>query len=247
MENRNRSNKFKRDLMVSPSMCDGDSLMSIPAAFDLFQDTATMHADTLDIGPAGMNRRRMFWVITKTVMRIERRPEMMDDISCETWIQAADRASCERDFAIRAGDEVLAEGRSIWAVISRETGRLVHMDELYPTGIDFDKPAPEGIEFERIGKKFADAELIGAYTVRSIDIDLGGHMNNVNYVRAMLGCFSSEQIRVMGIKAIEVNYISQTYEGETIEFRVRGTENGPEIGAVNTEGKAVFIAKLYTE
>ena len=246
MRNSNGSNRFERELMVSPSMCDGDSLMSIPAAFDLFQDTATMHADTLDIGPAGMNRRRMFWVITKTVMRINRRPEMMEDISCETWIQAADRASCERDFAIRAGEELLAEGRSIWAVISRDTGRLVHMEELYPTGIEFDKPVPEGIAFEKISKKFADDEPVGEYTIRSVDIDLGGHMNNVNYIRALLGCYSSEQIRSMGIKAIEVNYISQTYEGETIEFRMRDTENGYEIGAVNSEGKAVFAARLYT-
>ncbi len=241
------SNKLKRELIVSPSMCGEDSCMSIAAVFDLFQDTATMHADTLDIGPAGMKRRKMFWVITKTVMRIFRRPEMMDEISSETWIQAAERVSCERDFAIKSGDEVLADGRSIWAVISRETGKLVHMDQLYPVGLDFDKPAPEGIAFERLGKKYEDADHIGTYTVRSVDIDLGGHMNNVNYVRAMLGCFSTEEIRDIGIKGVEVNYISQTYEGDEIEFRLRDAENGLEIGALNDDGKTVFSAKLYTD
>jgi hypothetical protein len=63
----------------------------------------------------------------------------------------------------------------------------------------------------------------------------------------MLGCFSIEEIRNIGIKGIEVNYISQTYEGDEIEFRVRDAKNGLEIGALNAEGKAVFAAKLFTE
>lgn len=240
------SNRFQRELMITPSMCGSDSKLSIAAALDLFQDTATMHADALGIGPAEMNRRGMFWIISKTVMRMARRPEMMEEVSCETWIQPADRASCERDFAIMSGDEVLAELRCIWAVVSRETGRLTGLDGLYPEGIEYDKPAPAELPFERISKKFGDAEPVGEYTVRSVDIDLSGHMNNVNYVRAMLGCFSSDELDAMGIRGIEVNYISQTFEGGTIEFRRRDTENGPEIGAVNDEGKAVFIAKLYS-
>ncbi len=38
-------------------------------------------------------------------------------------------------------------------------------------------------------KKFEDADLFSHYAVRSTDIDLGHHMNNVAYVRLLLDCF----------------------------------------------------------
>lgn len=235
--------RYTRDLIVTPSMCSSDSGLSIPAAFDLFQDTATLHADHFDIGPAGMNRRNFFWVITKTVMSFSRMPVMMDRVRAVTWIQPADRAKCERDFAVYSGDEQLFQCRSIWAVMSHDTGRIVPMAGLYPE-IEFTEPAPQDIEFSKISKDFSDCEVIGSYTVRSVDIDLGGHMNNVNYVRAMLGCLSSEDRRNSPVKELEVQYISQTYEGETLTFRKRDTDNGFEAAGMNSDGKAVFLAKL---
>lgn len=237
---------FSRDIIILPSMCDGNSRLSIPAAFDLFQDTATLHADRFDIGPAGMNRRNYFWIISKTMMRFNRLPVMMDHVEARTWIQPADRAKCERDFAVFSEDEPLLMCRSIWAVMSHETGRLVPMAGLYPGDVEFKEPVPDGMEFKKIGKDFEGTGIIGEYTIRSADIDLGGHMNNVNYIRAMLGCFSTEEIMSMDIHDIEVQYILQSYEGETLTFRCRtGPDGAREIGAMKNDGKAAFLARLY--
>ena len=236
--------RYSRDLIVTPSQCDGHSRLSIPAAFDLFQDTATLHADYFEIGPAGMNRRNYFWVITKTIMRFSGRPEMMDRIEARTWIQPSDRAKCERDFAIYKGDAEVLCCRSVWAVMSHDTGRLVPMAELYPNHLTFDQPVPEGLDFSKISKDFDGCDEIGSYTVRSVDIDLGGHMNNVNYIRALLGCFSSEEMSTADVSEIEVQYISQTYEGETLTFRKRDTDGGFEAGAFSSEGKAMFLARI---
>ncbi len=236
--------RYSQERIILPSMCDGQSHLSIPAAFDMFQDMATLHADHFEIGPDGMNRRNYFWIISKTAMHINRMPSMMDKVEVRTWIQPADRAKCERDFALYSGDECLYELRSIWAVMSHDTGRIVPMAGLYPE-LDFDEPAPEDIEFSKIGKDFGDAEEIGSYKIRSVDIDLGGHMNNVNYIRAMLGCFTSEEIGAMGISDIEVQYISQSYEGDTLTFMKRAAGDGVlEIGAIREDGKAAFLARL---
>ena len=237
---------FSRDIIILPSMCDANSRLSIPAAFDLFQDTATLHADKFDIGPAGMNRRNYFWIISKTVMHFDRLPVMMDHVEARTWIQPADRAKCERDFAVFSGDEQLLMCRSIWAVMSHETDRLVPMAGLYPEDVEFEEPVPDGTGFSKIGKNFEGAGIIGEYTICSTDIDLGGHMNNVNYIRAMLGCFSAEEIAAMDIHDIEVQYIMQSYEGETLTFMCRTAPDGSrEIGAMKKDGKAAFLARLY--
>ena len=226
-------------------MCDDTSMLSIGSAFDIFQDYATLHADHFDIGPAGMKRRNSFWVITKTRIHINRLPIVMDDVTVETWIQAPERASCERDYAICAGDETLVYGRSIWAVMSRERGRPVAMKELYPV-LDFCEPRPDDEAFAKIDRNFGDADVIGTYTVKSSDIDIGGHMNNVHYIRAMLGCFSIKELKEMNIRDLEVHFIHQTYEDETLSFKCRRSESGSlEIGAVNEAGETVFAAVIY--
>jgi len=73
-------------------------------------------------------------------------------------------------------------------------------------------------------------------------------MNNVNYVRAMLGCFSSEELSEMNISEVELNYISQTYEGDAITFKCKDAADDSgsrvEIGALNSESKAVFLASV---
>jgi acyl-ACP thioesterase len=117
------------------------------------------------------------------------------------------------------------------------------MRGLYPE-IEFTEAPPDDRPFARTGKKFEDADIIGSYTIRSVDIDLGGHMNNVNYIRAMLGCFSTEELVQMDIHEIEMNYISQSYEGDNLQFRMQRTDSGTVIGAIGPEDKAVFTALI---
>lgn len=235
---------LSRDMTILSSMCDRNSVLSIPAAFDMFQDTAAFHAEIHGIGTVELERRNYFWIISKVRLHINRMPSVLDEVVSSTWIQPADHVSCERDYSITSGDELLAYGKSIWAVIDKTTEKLVHMDEIYPV-VTFDVPSPDDRNFARIRRKFEDAEEIGSYTVRSVDIDLAGHMNNVNYVRAMLGCFTSEQIEAMGITEVEVNFIVQSYEGETLTFCKRQMDDGSlEIGAIKEDGRAAFLAKI---
>ena len=230
-------------MMTMPSMCDSKGRMSIASLLDVFHDTAGLHAADHKIGAFDLAERGYFWIITRIRMHINRLPMASEEITACTWIQPADRASCERDYAIVKGDEMLAYARSTWAVISRENGRLVHMDEVYPK-VEFDEPTPDDIPFTRPNKHFDDAEIMGEYKVRSIDIDTGGHFNNVNYVRAMLGCLSTEQIDAMDIKEIETHYFAQTYEGETFTFKSRKNDTGMDVGAVNSENVTVFMASI---
>ena len=211
------------ELMAMPSMCDENSLMSIPAMLDMFQDVAGIHADSV----------------------VFRRPVVQETIDAVTWIQPADRATCERDWSISAKDgETLAYVRSIWAALKRENFKPAHMADFYPDS-DFSIAPPDDEPFTRMSKKFDDAELLGEYRIRSIDIDRGGHMNNVNYVRAMLGCFSCDQLAEMDIRELDMQFLLQCYEGETIRFVKRPSENAlMEVGALNKEGQVCFLAAI---
>ena len=119
-----------------------------------------------------------------------------------------------------------------------------HMADLYPDS-DFSIAPPDDEPFTRMGKKFDESEFLGEYRIRSIDIDRGGHMNNVNYVRAMLGCFSCAKLAEMDIRELDMQFLLQCYEGETIRFVKRPSENAlMEVGALNKEGQVCFLAAI---
>lgn len=232
------------NMQTMPSMCDEDSYMTLPAILDMFQDIAGMHADTVGIGALEMEEKGLFWVLSRIKLRVISRPFIYDSLDVTTWIQPAERATCERDFSMALDGEIKAYARSIWAALRRDNGRPAPMAEFYPDA-DFCMAPPDDEPFARRSKRFDDAETIGEYRVRSIDIDRGGHMNNVNYVRAMLGCFTREEIKEMDIGELDIHFVRQCYEGDTIRFVKRPSEDSlMEVAAVNEEGTVCFMAAI---
>ena len=233
-----------QEMRVMPSMCDENSLMSIPAMLDMFQDSAGIHAESVGIGALDLEKRGLFWIVSKVRLRINGRPLVQEMLEATTWIQPAERVSCERDWSISKDGRQIAYVRSIWAALRRDNFRPGHMADFYPDS-DFTIAPPDDIPFTRMGKNFEGAEPLGEYRIRSVDIDRGGHMNNVNYVRAMLGCFTCAQLAEMDIRELDMQFLLQCYEGETIRFVKRPSEDGlMEVGALNGDGKVCFMAAI---
>lgn len=234
------------DTLIVSSMCDERSYMSIPAIMDAFQDVAGIHAASAGAGVFDLEKLGLFWIVSKMRLVINRRPFAGEKLKLSTWIVPGEKIVCERDCSISEGDETLAYCRCIWAALRRDNGRPEPMDNFYPYPDEILDTADDR-PYTRISKKFEGAEEIGSYTIRSVDIDRGGHMNNVNYVRAMLGCFTCEEIQEMDIKEIDMHFLLQCYEGETISFVKRAIDDKKmEIGAFNEDKKLVFAACLYT-
>ena len=229
------------DFRVMSSMSDHNTQMSIPAMLDAFQDITGLHAYETGISGPDLEEKGLFWVVSKLKLRVLRRPDENEQLRISTWIQKPERASIERDCSLTKGDEVLAYSRCIWAALRRDNGRIAQMSTFYPES-DYDIARPDEEPFARINKDFRDAEETGRYTIRSVDIDRGGHMNNVNYVRVMLGCFSCDELDEMDIKGLDMQFLHQCYECETISIRRRFTDAGMEIGILNSEGVTAFAA-----
>ena len=97
--------------------------------------------------------------------------------------------------------------------------------------------------FMRMDEGFEGAEDMGGYTVRSTDIDLGGHMNNAAYVRAIAGAFSTDEWKKMDPRELEIAYRSPCFEGETLRLQRRGTADGLEL-RLSRQGKTIALARI---
>lgn len=208
---------YFENLKVMPSGCNINAELKISAIVDLFMDMSMNHAEEIGVGISGFGAQNLFWVATKTHIRINRRPRMAQNIKVATWPEKPGLVKCNRDYELICDQETCVVGKTEWVIVDIDTKKPKKTDNTYPQGLDFLQRVAIEEPFERIKDDF-DGEVIGSYKVRSIDIDYGRHMNNVAYVRALEGLFSSEEIDMMNISDFEIHYKKSCFEGDMITF-----------------------------
>jgi len=219
--------KFTRETMIYPSFCDYSGCVSIPALFNLFVDTATQHSEEIGTGVPKLLREGRIWVASKTRIHIVKRAELSEFVEVSTWPNYCKGFKCTRQYQMTQNGETIAYGKGDWAVLNLETKRLCNLKEIFPPEFEFLETSIFDEPFEAVERDFTGCELLGEHQVRSFDIDMAHHMNNVAYVRAMLGCLKSEEC---DFRDVEVHYLAQTAEGAAIRFFRRDIENGIETG-----------------
>lgn len=233
----------EQELLISPSISDAAGKLSYHDAFNVFMDIAAAHAQELGVGLYDLAARDLFWLTVKTQIRFFERPAMMDRITVRTWPEAPGKVRGSRSYELRRGGKLLIAGKTEWAVINTKTKQLSLMSDVYPPSLSYPEGSACPGPFARISDDFSGADVFSRYTVRSTDIDVGGHMNNAAYVRAMLGCFSNEALAQMQISRIDVVFRSPCFEGETLEIRKKRNESGLDL-CLSNAGTACVLARI---
>lgn len=234
---------FEKQLLIAPSLTDVSGRLGMADAFAVFMDLASEHAELLGIGLQAMAARDLFWLTVKTQVRFIRRPAMMQTVCARTWPEAPMQTRCCRSYELGSPDGVLVSGKTEWAVLNVRTGKVVPLQDVYPEHLTFERPSACPGEFARVSEQAASAESLGTYTVRSTDIDVGGHMNNAAFVRALIGAFSNDRLRVLRPKQLDVIFRLPCYEGDLLDIRCAERADGLEL-AVTREEAPVLFAKL---
>lgn len=239
-------NFLKKDFIVLTSLCDAEGKLGIRNIFDICMDLASEHAARLGVSYYEMLERRCFWVAVRTRIKFYRRPMLMACVQAETWPGKPGIAKCDRFYRLSADGELLAEGRTEWAAQDVDTG-MVRRSTSYGYPIDLvhrdEKVCAE--VFTRF-KDFKPADDSGTrhYTVGSMDIDLGRHMNNVAYIRMLLGTFTTEEQAGMDISEMEISYRLGCYEGEKLEINRELREDGWYFQVRKPDGETAVHARL---
>ena len=236
--------KMEKEMRVLIGMCDHMGRMSIPSIFSLFMDLATEHGSDIRLGIDDLAEKGLFWLTVKTKVRIMERPEMMSDIMAETWPETPGRASCNRYYALRKEGRTIVEGKSEWAIIEKDSGKLRKLAEVYPGDIEHCPDTVCDGPYMRLSKDFSGCEEIGRYTVRSTDIDIGQHMNNAAYVHAMFGAFSCRELDTMNVQEAEVHFRAPCFEGDRLSVFRRDTDGGVELGILRSDGTTAVCARF---
>ncbi len=237
---------FTHDFVVTPESCDERAALSPFGVFTMFQSVATQHAEALGVGGAAMAKRGAFWLTVHNRIDFCAPACLMQTVRAGTWAEACSPHDirCYRSYTLTCGDTLVATGRTQWAVLG-PAGKVVPFGQ---SGFPQDYPFPEQAAIaekpQRFHDDFSPDEAAETYTVRSTDIDMGRHMNNVAYVRLLLGRFPAKTLASGRIRSIELHYGAPCLEGELLTVYQKQDGSTVRFAVSKPDGKKAVLAAV---
>ncbi len=239
---------YKKDYLINTSYTDANSTLAPAKVFTIFQDMASEHAEILGVGGYTMLAKGLFWLTIRTRIRYYRLPKLMERVSVLTWLapfKGRDIRS-NRYYRLLSGDELLAEGCTEWAVYSMEKKTVVRVEEAGFPEIEFLPEEVSVSRFSRFRNEETEEDMVFTHRIVPSDVDLGQHMNNCAYVRAMLDTLELSEYKALTPAEMEVCFRTPSLPGETVTIRRKKEEDGYLFTVCKPDGAESAIGRLVT-
>ncbi|MBR6167129.1 MAG: hypothetical protein IKQ50_01690 [Paludibacteraceae bacterium] len=197
-------------------------------------------ADELGFGIAQLHPIGLTWIITRLSAEMYELPGPCEQIRIETWIESNAHMLSTRDFCIYAGDKLIGQVKSVWAVLDMNKREIVNV---------FDMPMFEGcvdgevLDMPRV-RMTTIPEPTGSVPHKIVysDLDYNKHCNSCKYLQAMIDAYLPDYY---GKKVrIDINYSKEVMLGEELMTHYLVMEDGVQYQQKNEAGDTSCSAKI---
>ncbi|MCH5157112.1 MAG: hypothetical protein J1G02_04470 [Clostridiales bacterium] len=230
---------YKKQQMVGSTQVGADAKLSTMGLFGVVETAITEGMGALKID--GLTVRRLynaFWVFTKNRIEILGGLYWGEIFYVESFISDISSAKLVVDTAIKnMQGEPVAYSSCEMCALDVTTGRIRRTSTVGVNENFVVEPSQRKIEFAKIDD--TDLPIVETVTVRSTNIDFSQHCNNVEYLRFIFNTYTVEEILKRPIREIEVCYVNQSYEGDTLTVHKQSCERH-DILSVKKDGNTVI-------
>ncbi len=177
---------------------------------NLLQEAASKHSNHLGFGYHDIVSAGAIWMLSRLVLHVSERPGFGDSVVVRTWPKGTRGPFAVRDFTIDRDEHAkttpVACATTVWVVVDLETGRPRRPDSILPA----EHLTPDVHAINRSLEKLPPHdswETSHDIHVRSSDMDILEHVNNVRYIE-----WIEDLVAEIGvadpIREIEINFLS---------------------------------------
>ena len=233
---------IKKDRLTASS-CGADVKLSVEGAFRIVEDMVTeLMGDQHIDGVTCMREYGGMWVFVRNRIEMPQPLAWMDEYTATSYISSFSKIRLYIDTVLQKADGSIAlKSRLELCAVDLETGKIRKSESV---GVGEKTPAEEPMfEISYTKEKPVRGDLIDEITVRSADIDYCHHTNNVAYVRYFVNQIGVDDLIENPVKAIEVQYVAQTHEGDRLSMYHCDSEN--EAYMIEKDGSKVVSCIIY--
>lgn len=207
--------------MAEPFHCDFTNHLLMEHLCNQLLNAADYHSNDRGYGMNYLNGVHKTWVLSRLSIEMGRMPAAYDRYKVETWVDNVVKFFTSRNFAVTAEDgSVYGYGRSIWAMIDRETREpadiLAVKDGLLERYMDTEHPCPIA-QVSRV-KMNGTGDTAGASVMKYSDIDVNGHVNSAKYIEHVLDLWDLDWYGSHRLQRLDIAYVAESHSGDTLRF-----------------------------
>lgn len=192
-----------------------DGCITLEAIANYFQEAASNHATELGVGMEHLFQKGQSWVLSRFFIQLQQFPRWKDQVTIDTWPAGTQRMFALRLFRLRSGEQELGFGSSAWLLIDLQRRRPLRPDFVH----EFDEPGPAIGPAGQLPSKVeppAAPASERAFTVRTSDLDMNRHVNNVKYIDWALEAVPPETRRDCRLHSLQMEFLAECREGEQV-------------------------------
>ena len=219
---------------------------SAPTVCNWLQEVAGNHAAHLGWGIERLQAQGLTWVLSRLHLHLDRLPRWRDEVRVTTWPAGAQRLYALREFRLDDSDGgAVGVATTGWMVLNLASRRPVRPAEEVAAmaaraparalADPFDKlPEPASVELER------------SLEVRSLDLDINRHANNVSVIGWALEALPLEDLDGRRLAGLEIEFRGETRAGDRVVTQAQRSGDGTFVHRLLRAGDGREVARART-
>lgn len=208
--------KHKQELTTKSYFVNRFGKLSTSFLFWQIQDIAWEHAEILGFGFDNLKKEKQFWVLSRLLVKINRRPKWGEKFTVETWPAGIDGLLALRDihFIDETGESIIKATTS-WLVLDLDSKRIIKLElDSIPLG-------DQRILNSNAGKvKAAKSDDETFFTPALFnEIDVNQHFNSGRYLERIIDSYDFNFHKENELVEFEINFAKEGIPEDALGVR----------------------------
>lgn len=219
-------NWHKEKFQIDETHVDFSLSVPIYEQIKMFEVATFKHSTIMGLDYESMiNKANAFWVVTKMKAICCSPISVGDNISVTTWTHELGTIRALRDCVIRNKNMVKTKFVSEWCCLDSETRKLKRMSLIPYPEMEMEKNKYVKTSFSNVRVEVSQSDYVYTKLIRSTDIDMNNHTNNLKYSQMAFDVFSVEELKSFVIKEYEIYFVNESHEGDQIHIFKKRIKN----------------------
>ncbi|WP_340111108.1 acyl-[acyl-carrier-protein] thioesterase [Maribellus mangrovi] len=221
--------------------------LSTSYLFWQIQDIAWEHAEMLGVGFDNLQEEEQFWVLSRMLIKIDRRPTWGEKFTIETWPTGSDGFLAHRDIRfIDENGKHIIKATTSWLILDAKTKRILRFEDFR------DFPFHDERVFEDFAGKVKPPksdETAAFSPVLFNEIDVNQHFNSGRYLERIIDSYDFGFHEDFELKELEINFVKEGVPADNLWVKKQFLDKNNHICSVvrKSDGADLIRARLIWE
>ena len=237
--------KYIEKYKIKSFHADQYGQVSISSLFNFMIEAASEHAQKMEWGFDKLQKDKLFWVLSRMYIEVERYPRWQEKIIIKTWPSGTDGMFAHRNFTIESSTgELILRANSCWLILNADT-RKIFLLRAYRNTFPRLENSLDCRTPQRIKPPKHQTE-ISYHPVLYSELDINKHFNSVKYLDRVLNDLGTDFLDKYEPSRIEVNYLKEGMPTDSLGINHLQTDSSESLIGIarESDGIDLFSAKL---